>query len=152
MNVQDYGAIGEIVGGVAVIATLIYLSVQLRQANVATHRNMYAQAATAISEFWLSLAKDYPLYEAFTAMLRDAEGLTRQEVHQGYLVMDAYLSLMESYFLHNSEYGERLSQERWERLLRRFFQTAGGQKYWVARRDSFHKEFSSYVDGILATE
>lgn len=151
MNIQDLGAIGEIVGGVAVIATLVYLSVQMRQANIATHRSMYAQAATSISDFWLSLARDYPLYEAFAAMLRDAEGLTRQEIHQGYLVMDAYLSLLESYFLHNSQYGETLSQERWERLLRRMFQTAGGRKYWEARRESFHRDFSKYVDGILAT-
>lgn len=151
MTIQDYGAIGEILGGVAVIATLIYLSVQMRQANIATHRNMYAQAATSVSEFWLALAKDYPLYEAFTAMLRDAEGLSRQEIHQGYLVMDAYLSLMESYFLHNSEYGEKLSQERWERLLRRMLQTGGGRKYWEARRQSFHEDFSKYIDGILAT-
>lgn len=97
MNIQDYGAIGEIVGGVAVIATLIYLSVQMRQANIATHRSMYAQAATSISEFWLS-------------------------------------------------------QERWEQLLRRMLRTAGGRKYRETRRDSFHGEFSKYIDGILANE
>lgn len=34
MNIQDLGAIGEMVGAVAVIATLIYLSIQIRQNNV----------------------------------------------------------------------------------------------------------------------
>lgn len=33
MNIQDLGAIGEIVGAAAVIATLIYLSIQIRQNN-----------------------------------------------------------------------------------------------------------------------
>ncbi len=31
MTIQDWGAIGELIGGVAVIATLVYLSMQIRQ-------------------------------------------------------------------------------------------------------------------------
>ena len=31
MSIQDWGAIGEIVGAFAVVLTLVYLSVQLRQ-------------------------------------------------------------------------------------------------------------------------
>ncbi len=33
MNIMELGAIGELVGGVAVIASLIYLSLQIRQSN-----------------------------------------------------------------------------------------------------------------------
>ena len=33
MNWEAIGAVGELVGGVAVIATLIYLSLQIRQTN-----------------------------------------------------------------------------------------------------------------------
>jgi hypothetical protein len=33
LSLQDWGAIGEIIGGFAVVVTLIYLSVQLRQTN-----------------------------------------------------------------------------------------------------------------------
>ena len=148
MNIQDLGAIGEIVGGIAVIATLGYLSVQVRQANVSTHRNMYAQAANAISDFWLSLAKDYELYECYVLMLRDPEDLTEHDQNRGYLVMDSYLSLMESYYLHNREYGEDLSQERWGRMLRRMFDTPGGRKYWQKRKASFHAEFAEYLDTV----
>jgi hypothetical protein len=150
MTIQDFGAIGEIVGGIAVIATLIYLSVQLRQANISTHRNMYAQAATAISDFWLSLARDYELYETFISMLRAPDTLNDQDLHKGYLVMDSYLSLMESYYLHNKEYGEELSQQRWGRQLQRMFEAPGGQQYWTLRRSSFHAEFAEYIDSLIS--
>ena len=150
MTIQDLGAIGEIVGGVAVIATLIYLALQIRQANVATHRNMYAQAATDISQFWLSLAKDPQLNDAFTTMLRAPDTLTEADRERGYLVMDSFLSLMESYFLHNRQYGEQLSQDRWSRMLRRMFATAGAQEYWRRRRGSFHEDFAVYIDGVIA--
>jgi hypothetical protein len=33
MNIQDLGAIGEIVGAIAVVATLVYLATQIRQNN-----------------------------------------------------------------------------------------------------------------------
>jgi len=36
MNIQDWGAVGEILGGLAVVATIIYLSVQIRELKKAT--------------------------------------------------------------------------------------------------------------------
>jgi hypothetical protein len=149
MTIQDLAAIGEFVGGVAVLATLIYLTLQVRQTNVATHRNMYAQAATSISEFWLSLARDPELYQTFAAMLRAQPDLSDHDRDRGYLVMDAYMSLMESYFLHNRQYGERLSQQRWGRILQRMFGADGAREYWRRRRASFHDDFADYVDDFV---
>ena len=140
------------VGGIAVIATLIYLAIQVKQSNVSTHRNMYAQAATAISDYWLALAREPELYRVLTAMLREPESLPRHELDRAYLVMDAYLSLMESYYLHNIEYGEEISQRRWGRILRRMLSLPGGQRYWAERRSSFHDEFAAYVGEVTTRE
>lgn len=150
MNIQDLAAIGEFVGGIAVLATLIYLALQVRQTNIATHRSIYAEAATTISDFWLSLAKDPALHGNFIDTLRESDELSEHDRDRGYLVMDSYLSLMESYFLHNRQYGERQSQERWRRTLTRLFGTPGARTYWRRRRWSFHDEFATYVDGIIA--
>jgi len=38
MSIQDLGAIGELVGAVAVIATLIYLAIQTRQSRIAVEQ------------------------------------------------------------------------------------------------------------------
>ena len=37
MDIMELGAIGELVGGVAVLATLVYLAIQIRQ-NTASNR------------------------------------------------------------------------------------------------------------------
>lgn len=42
MTIQELGAIGELIGGVAVIATLIYLTIQTRQAKQHTKRRLIA--------------------------------------------------------------------------------------------------------------
>ena len=36
MSIQDWGSIGEVIGGLAVVATLIYLSLQIREFKKAT--------------------------------------------------------------------------------------------------------------------
>ena len=41
MNVQDWGAIGEVVGAIAVIVSILYLSIQVR----ANARTMKATAS-----------------------------------------------------------------------------------------------------------
>lgn len=149
MTIQDLGALGEIIGAVAVIITLIYLAVQLRQSNRATHRLMYSNAAEKVSDFWANLASNIELFELYTRMLTDPDGLSRQESERAYLVLDAFLSLMESYYLHNRQYGETLSQERWERILERIFASPGGRQYWARRRFAFQREFADYLDGIV---
>ncbi len=149
MNLQDLAAIAEVVAGAAVIASLVYLALQIRQSNTATHRQMYMEAASTLSEYWLALAQDYPLYEKLTTMLRAPDELSNPEKEQAYLLFDSYMSLMESFYLHNQEYGENTSQERWGRILGRMLNAPGGTEYWLNRRFYFHGEFSIYVDSLF---
>ena len=38
MSIQDLGALGEIIGGIAVIVTLVYLAIQTRQSRIAAEQ------------------------------------------------------------------------------------------------------------------
>ena len=152
MDIQDLGSIGEIIGALAVIATLVYLSRQIAQANNATHRQMYSQAATAVSEFWLNLAREPELHSLFRNMLAAPESLTKADLERAFLVMDSYLALMESYYLHNRQFGEVLSQERWQRVLKQLLNTQGGRAYWPKRQYAFQQEFADYLATLIDQE
>ncbi len=54
MDIMELGAIGELVGGVAVVVTLIYLAVQVR-VNTATNRSAALQMISSQNAEWLSL-------------------------------------------------------------------------------------------------
>ncbi len=148
MTIQDWVSVSEIVGAAAVVVTLAYVALQIRQTNTATHRQMYIESVAGLSEYWRSLAQDYPLYELFVSMLRAPAELSRTEKGRAFIVMDSYMTLMESYYLHNRQYGEKLSQERWERVLGRLFSTPGGNEYWLKRRFGYHDEFATYIDNL----
>ena len=148
MLIEALGAIGAFVGGLAVLLTLIYLAKQLKQSTVATHRQTYVESAKAISEFWLTLAREPELHEAFVDFLKVPESQSKGRRERGFLVMDAYLSLMESFYLHNEQYREVQSQQRWERVLKQLMNTPGGLEYWPRRRNYFHEAFADFIDSL----
>ncbi len=65
MNWTALGAIGELVGGVVVVVTLIYLAVQIRQNTRATHAHATASVASEMEQVLLAIAQDDTLSEAF---------------------------------------------------------------------------------------
>jgi hypothetical protein len=75
MNWDAVGAIAEGLGAVAVVATLVYLSVQLRQ-NTATVRSNSATAHTqAVQTFTLAIAQDAELNRLYWSGLANRAGL-----------------------------------------------------------------------------
>ena len=55
MNWEAVGAVGDLIGGIAVLVTLIYLAVQLKQ----TQKMLKGQAAQARTELGISLHRDW---------------------------------------------------------------------------------------------
>ncbi len=47
MDIMELGAIGELVGGVAVIATLLYLALQIRRSSIAENARAFESATNA---------------------------------------------------------------------------------------------------------
>jgi len=47
MTIQDLGALGDMIGGVAVVASLIYLAIQIRQNTQQISRNVEATRLSA---------------------------------------------------------------------------------------------------------
>ena len=97
----------------------------------------------------MDLALDPSLNKVYRATLRAPDSLADEERIRGFAVLDAYFSLMESYYLHNTTFGEALSQERWDRTIGSILATRGGDRYWRERSWQFHDEFADYVRSLI---
>ena len=64
LTIQDLGALGELLGSVAVLATLVYLALQTRQNTIAIAAQLDAAAITANQTILLSAATSNDLGEA----------------------------------------------------------------------------------------
>ena len=58
MTIQDLGALGELIGSVAVLATLVYLALQTRRTRIATEAQGTMNALTAYSHWRTSLLQN----------------------------------------------------------------------------------------------
>ena len=58
MSLQDLGNIGEFIGAVGVVASLIYLALQIRQNTKAVRRTAHISAVDAFNDFNSLVARD----------------------------------------------------------------------------------------------
>jgi hypothetical protein len=90
MSLQELGSVGEFIGGIAVLVTLIYLAVQLRQGN-------RLQSSEAIRTFMheyndtLAQMEDPTLAELYRLGSKNFEGLPRHGQHRIHVWLEQVL-------------------------------------------------------------
>jgi hypothetical protein len=86
MTIQDWGAIGEIVGAVAVLATLIYLAREVRHSANVAQVTSYHQAIDQIVQSAME-----PDFAILTVKLNAGEELTQAEQIRAQVLSDCFL-------------------------------------------------------------
>jgi len=152
MNLMELGAIGELVGGVAVLATLIYLAAQVRQNTRYTHRTVYGSAARDCSDWMMELARDGELSQIYHRGLRTPDALSPEELYRFNDTLGAFFTLLEGFYLHNLEFKEIESQKRWATVIKRVLGLPGGQSFWERGKWMYNPRFTKYIESqCLAT-
>ena len=155
MSITELGALGEFVASIAVVITLIFLTVQLRHSRQATDANtaVTRAAAAAQSQDYLAtinelLMTDASLSKLFTDAFSQGsfEGFEPDEVFRVQMGMRANMQHFESMYF---QYEQGLLEKRiWE--LRRnyigsFIKTPPVTDWWSVERES-----SSFTDEFIA--
>jgi hypothetical protein len=151
MNIEELSAWGEFVGGIAVVAGLFFVGVQLVTAN----REMKIAANREFSEglmrFGTLLSTNPQLAELWSRGLIDGlESLAGSERVQFVSHATATLRMYESIYM--SKLRGRLEPDIWNAAVRGLQQTVttkGIQDVWVERKDWFVDEFQQYIDSVI---
>ena len=151
MNWEAIAAIGETLGAIGVIITLIYLAFQLRQNTLALKLN--AEFAAAQEHVHNSVgvsgtAVPYIVIRGF----EDPTQLSPEESAQFLFWMNGSMRMYQHQHLMFHE--GNLSPESWsstENLLKGFVQTDGFQSYWASRRNTYSLRFQEFVGRIDTT-
>ncbi len=101
MNWEAAGAMGEIIGALAVILTLLYLSIQVRQNTKASRLSAVQAASENSSRFSEILAADPVLSELVWRGLRDPDSLDPAEARRFIAALNVFVRREAvSFFLH----------------------------------------------------
>lgn len=99
MTIAELGSIGEFVGSLAVLATLIYLAIQVRHARSEARRTAQVARAHGVRQNWLNRAQNPELLDA---MIKAEQSLGAVFLEQPFvrdLVENGGLSYREAYLV-----------------------------------------------------
>jgi len=152
MTLDALGNIGEVVGALGVVVSLIYLSIQLRQNTLsvrsATHQSIIASAATTNA----LITQDKALARLFRVGCEDAGGLDEDERVQFSFLCSQFLDIFENLFLHH-RHGS-LDDDFWQPRARAYldlFLSPGFAHCWNERKIHYALSFQQFVESQLRT-
>ena len=152
MNWDALGAIAELIGAIAVVATLIYLAAQIRQ-NTLSNRNAALQTVSSQYADWLStIIENEAVARIYRAGLEDFNQLTQEDrIRFGMLLTHLCRACDAQYHQHTTN---ALPQEMWESTLESLvgvLEKPGGSTWWSKYGARFSPSFYNAVSGALET-
>ena len=149
MNWDAIGAVGEVVGAIAVLATLAYISMQVRlharQLEAANDQEAYRQ----LSEFVTRMSTDPNAKALFEKVSLDEPLTAHDEVDWAWILAEL-ANKAEAHFLQNRK--GAMSDEVWhkfEKALTAYLTTPIGRRWWFNRMSPFSAEFVDHFDRLL---
>ena len=164
MGIVELGALGEFVGSIAVLATLIYLSFQVREGRAESRASLLRARNDAARSLWLSEAANPELVAALVkgdralgtvrpmdAALVEHAGLTGEEAR---MVVNNFMANL---FHRQTLYLSRLTDAERRTLdvqLRLIF-SGGLNRLWfdnIGHPTGFDSGFVAHVERLLSTD
>ncbi len=154
MTIQDWGAIGEIVGGVAVVVTLIYLAFQIRQNTRAIRLSASHAASVGIRDMYALVAEQTDLSEAIHKGSKDPSSISGAEKMRYWGFLGFWLYAFENAYIQLTE--DALDPRHWsgmKRMMIDYTSVPGFRDYWPNRRHWFSEDFQHFMESeILQTD
>ena len=147
MNWDAIGAIAEMIGGIAVLITLVYLAIQVRHASRIQRQTLLTNQTAHWVANCQTIGAHPELNQAWHKALRGAD-MTREERWQwSILLYGVILDFEEMYHLQKEGYEYEFRWESIQRALRIYLTTPAGKRWWDAAKDLyFDPEVVGYID------
>lgn len=144
------GSLGELVGGIAVVASLIYLASQVRQGTQATKLANHHQALSLFAHVADWTVRDREVADLFRKGLLDFAALSDTDRFRFSQLM-THLFLLYNYQRESHEAGllERDFFAVWEQSIAAFLKMPGGAAWWAGGKVLFHPAAVARLDGAI---
>ena len=152
MEWDAIGAIGEVVGALAVVISLVYLAVQIRAQNKESRVSGMHEILAAFRDS-IGATSNLEFADIFIRGNADFDSLSDAEKYVLIAGLQRILRVWEEAFLQYQ--AGRLDERIWNVMVKQYSAVMGGQSaanVWVLRRDYYDAAFRAFVDTIKVTE
>ena len=150
MQLQDLANLAASVSSVAVILSLIYLAIQVRQNTASIRTETFARALERVSAMQSVLFENGDLARLQAQGVLDPSKLTREERLQLTWWLSEAFGAFEFMF-HQAETGALPDEvwNRWSATAAWWVSFPGVQAWWHARPTPFSPSFTAFVDTLI---
>ena len=158
MDLEALGNLGDFIGGIAVLLTLVYLAVQVRNNSQLVRQNSdllrartFRESQTAHSEATSLLANNRELADIYHRGTNDPTSLTPVERERFAWFYAMFLANFQASY-YQMERG-LLDPELWEseiQNLKTMLANPGGANVWAGAAPFYNKRFREYVQRLMA--
>jgi hypothetical protein len=150
MDFQALGNIGEFVGAIAVVISLIYLAVQVSQNTASQQAENYTRALNRISALQSHLAQNGKYAMMFSRGVVDTTSLTPEERIQITWIFYEMFGAFEFMF-HAAEHNAMPVEvwNRWVSTIAFWLRYPGVLAWWEVRPTPFTDSFTSFVESLI---
>ena len=153
MTIQELGALGEMIGGIAIILSLIYVGAQIRQSAKATKSATANATIATIAAWYTAIGNNEQASTLMWNYMADPYSLSPEERFQFVMNFHAvFLSFQNSHYLVSEGTLDKRIEESITEVLVGVKDQPGFQVFWEQRKSIFFKEFRDYVESSLITD
>ena len=141
------GNIGDFVGGIAVVVTLLYLAHQVRQNTKSTHSASYQAIVSSMSVFSREMAFEENRSDLFIQGLLRPEELSESQQIRFSLLMTSYFRSLEN--IHFQYQSHAIPDDVWEGWAYRIassVQTPGCRAWWQKEQRAYSGRFRKHIN------
>ena len=150
MNWEALGAVAELAGAIGVIASLLYLAVQIRQNTRSTKAAALHNTAQEMNQISLAMAADGSFSDIFLKGQDDLEGLSPEErMRVGFLWHAVFRATESLYYQYRSGNADKAAWTPYEQALEANLRSGGMRQWWRENSFPFTKEFTKLVDSKI---
>ena len=151
ITISDLGSLGEFVGAIAVIASLIYVGAQIKQNTKAVRISTTQSHLEVWNDVVSNFCQSQELASIYSRGISDISILDEAEKVQFFAQLGLIFRYYESSYLQREIHA--LDDRLWEGLHETLKDTLfypGARQWWYVRRHWFYKDFRAVVDEVAA--
>ena len=149
MDLAQLAMIGEFLGGLSVLLTMVYLAVQVRGNTRAMHSNIAQQTHDTITNVYMDMAKDEDLNRIFRFGISDLASLSEQDSGRFYAACTAAMFMCQN-LLYQTKTGSSDPEmaNTFMLGLSANFHSPAFKSFWQERSFIFTKEIREWVSTV----
>jgi hypothetical protein len=153
MGWQEIGTLSEIIGSIAVVVSLIYLAIQIRDSAKASRSAAVTDATGGIQLWYQELGSNPATAELFLNGMADPDALSKRDQFQFVmLVHSIFLGFQRSYFLGKAGTLDIGLRDSIGTAVHAVNNQPGIHFYWRERKIFFQPEFAEWVEQLLSRQ